>query len=227
MTHRADLNGLGAPDRQALVNLMLQYLTDAVVANHLNITHSGLEIFTGHRAYIAGMEAFLAANGGGQFVPLPMWNPANPIPPEFNVVKAQDNGTARPALQNLNPNRPLPAQYEYPAVCSFQSGSVLGNAINGWHGGLHVAVGGTMGNGTIASAAPIFWCWHAFLDHVYWDWQRCIVAPQPPVVTPPVEPPVVTAPVEPPAVEPPAEDIPTPELYGRWHDWYQKAYPKY
>ena len=67
MTHRADLNGLSGSDRQTLVNLMLQYLTDAVVANHLNITHSGLEIFTGHRAYIAGMEAFLSAN----FIPEP------------------------------------------------------------------------------------------------------------------------------------------------------------
>lgn len=27
----------------------------------------------------------------------------------------------------------------------------------------------------LASAAPIFWCWHAFVDHVYWDWQRCTV----------------------------------------------------
>ncbi len=97
---------------------MMQYLTDAVVANHLNINHSGLDIFTGHRAYIAGMEAFLSANGGGQFVPLPMWDPATPIPPEFNVVKAEDGGNPRPPLQNLNPNRSLPAQYGFPAVCS-------------------------------------------------------------------------------------------------------------
>ena len=27
----------------------------------------------------------------------------------------------------------------------------------------------------IASAAPVFWCWHAFVDHIYWDWQRCTV----------------------------------------------------
>jgi len=27
----------------------------------------------------------------------------------------------------------------------------------------------------IASAAPIFWCWHSFVDHIYWDWQRCTV----------------------------------------------------
>ena len=61
MAHRADLNDLSAPEQQTLVNLMLQYLNDAIVAGHLSITHSGEEIFTGHRAYIGGMEAFLAA----------------------------------------------------------------------------------------------------------------------------------------------------------------------
>jgi hypothetical protein len=202
MAHRADLNNLDPADRQALVNLMLQYITDAVVANHLNINHSGLEIFTGHRAYIVGMEAFLAANGGGQFVPLPMWNPANPIPDEFNVVKPQDDGTPRPALVNLNPNRPLPAQYAFPAVCEFPSGEDLGNDINGWHGGVHVTIGGTMGNATIASAAPIFWCWHAYLDHVYWDWQRCV--PQPPEETEP-------------------ETYPTPDLYEQLDKGYKPS----
>lgn len=31
----------------------------------------------------------------------------------------------------------------------------------------------------ISPAAPIFWCWHAFLDHVYYDWQFCqVTVPQ-------------------------------------------------
>lgn len=178
MAHRADLNGLSGADRQTLVNLMLQYITDAVVANHLHINHSGLDIFVGHRQYIAGMEAFLAANGGGQFVPLPMWDPANPIPAEFNVVKPRDNGTPRPPIVNLNPNMQLPAEFEFPAVCAYPNADDLGNAINPWHGSVHIAIGGTMGNATIAPAAPSFWCWHAYLDHVYWDWQRC--NPEPP-----------------------------------------------
>lgn len=176
MANRPDLNSLSAADRQELVGLMLQYLTDAIVNAHLTINHAGVNLFDGHRAYIAGMEAFLSANGGGRFVPLPKWNPTNPIPAEFNVVKPRDDSTPRPALVNLNPNRPLPAQFAMPAVCDFESGEALGNAINGWHGSVHIAVGGTMGNASIASAAPIFWCWHAFLDDVYWDYQRCLVA---------------------------------------------------
>lgn len=173
MAHRADLNSLAPAARQQLVNLMLQYIDDAVVADHMNIIHSGLQLFTGHRAYIAGLEAFLLANGGSAFVPLPLWNPSSPIPPEFNVVKTQDDGTPRPPLVNLNPNMPLPPEWDYPAVCEFESGADLGNAINGWHGSVHIAIGGTMSSIMIASAAPIFWCWHAFVDHIYWNWQLC------------------------------------------------------
>jgi len=125
------------------------------------------------------MEAYLAANGGGAFVPLPLWNSANPIPPEFNVVK--NPGPTRPPLANLNPNTPKPAQFEDPAVCDFDNAEDLGNAINGWHGQVHCAIGGTMCSLPVASAAPIFWCWHAFVDHIYWDWQRCAVT-VPPVV---------------------------------------------
>lgn len=173
MSHRADLNTLSPANRTQLVNLMLAYLTDAVVADHVSIVHSGLELFTGHRAYLLGMENYLTANGGAAFVPLPLWNPANPIPPEFNVVK--NPGPARPPLVNLNPGIPKPPQFEHPAVCEYDDPAELGNDINGWHGSVHCAIGGTMCILPVASAAPIFWCWHAFVDHIYWDWQRCTV----------------------------------------------------
>lgn len=175
MGHREDLNTLPASDRQALVDLMLTYLTDDIVDDHMAIVHSGVQIFTGHRAYIGAMETWLQANGGAAFLPLPYWNPANPIPAEFNVVKATDGGMARPPLVDLTPNMAKPAQFEWPAVCSYDDADDLGNAINGWHGGVHCTIGGTMCNIMQASAAPIFWCWHAFVDHIYWDWQRCTV----------------------------------------------------
>ncbi len=173
MAHRQDLNTLSSAERQDLVDLMLAYIDDDIVDDHMQIIHSGVEIFTGHRAYIMAMENWLVANGGAAFVPLPFWNSANPIPAEFDVVKAEDDGTVRPPLVNLNPNVPMPAQYEWPAVCTYEDPADLGNAINGWHGSVHCTIGGTMCNIMTASAAPIFWCWHAFVDHIYWDWQRC------------------------------------------------------
>lgn len=177
MGHRQNLNALPAGERQALVDLILQYLNDSVVAAHTTITHSGEHIFTGHRQYIEELEAFLATQGGGRFVPLPAWNPANPIPSEFNVVKPSNNGAARPALVNLNPNLPMPSQYAPPTVCNFASATDLGNDVNGWHGSVHVTIGGTMSQLAIASAAPIFWCWHAFVDEIYRDYQsQCTVS---------------------------------------------------
>ncbi len=173
MAHRADLNTLTAAERTQLVNLMLNYLTDAVVADHMSIVHSGLELFIGHRAYLLGMENYLSGNGGGAFVPLPFWNSASPIPPEFNVVK--NPGPSRPPLVNLNPGIAKPPQFEHPAVCEYDDPAQLGNDINGWHGAVHCTIGGTMCMLPVASAAPIFWCWHGFVDHIYWDWQRCTV----------------------------------------------------
>ncbi|MEO7659464.1 MAG: hypothetical protein ABIV48_07605, partial [Pyrinomonadaceae bacterium] len=84
---RTNLNQLPSAQRQDLVNRMLPFITDAVVTDHTHITHSGAQLFEGHRAYIGRMEAYLQQNGGGAFVPLPKWNPVNPIPAEFNLVK--------------------------------------------------------------------------------------------------------------------------------------------
>jgi len=173
MTHRPDLNGLSPQERQTLVDLMLRYITDEIVDHHGGIRHRGATLFTGHRSYIAKMESFLSSNGGGQFVPLPKWDPAIPIPVEFNVVKPQDDGTARPALVNLNPQRILPSEYKCPELIQrFDSLESLGLSIDPWHGGAHMSVGGTMADGRIAPAAPIFWCYHAFLDEIYFDWDN-------------------------------------------------------
>jgi hypothetical protein len=173
MSHRPNLNSLSASARTALVNLMLTYLTDAVVNQHPLLNHSGDHLFKHHRTYIADMELWLAANGGDRFVPLPQWDPATPIPPEFNVVRQPDAGGTRPPLQNLNPNMPKPAQFAPRAVCDFADADALGNAVSSWHGGVHGAVGGTFGMFNIASAAPIFWPWHGFVDEIYDDYLRC------------------------------------------------------
>lgn len=70
MVHRKDLNEISPRERQNLVELMLNYITDSVVEDHMDIIHSGIDLFTGHRAYIAGMEEYLSANGGTKFTPL-------------------------------------------------------------------------------------------------------------------------------------------------------------
>ena len=151
---------------------MLQYLTEPIIAQHPLIQHSGIHIFTGHREYIKDMEDWLKANGGGQFVPLPMWNPLNAVPAEFQVVKQNAAGTRTPPQNtNADPARAMPAQFATP--CGFASATLLGDAVNPWHGGVHGNVGGTFTVFSEASAVPLFWCWHAFVDHIYYDYQHC------------------------------------------------------
>ncbi len=167
---RRELNSLSGDERATLVSLMLPYLTDDLVAVHTSIVHFGEKTFIGHGDYIRKMEDYLVAAGAGRFVPLPEWNPANPIPEEFGVVRAEDSGTERPPLVNLNPGMPLPPRFRLPDLCEFESADALGNEINPWHIHLHTTVGGTLGQFRIASAAPIFWCFHAFISEVYQTW---------------------------------------------------------
>lgn len=179
---RPNLNGLPPAERRALANLIIGWLEDEgnVMWHMDNIEHSlarGVNtvdgrrgFFNGHRQYIRRLEAFLAANGGGRFVPLPKWDPASPIPPEFDFVKP---GPDRGPLLNLDPRQPMPTWFMFPAVCRFRSIEDLYNAIMPWHDSVHNTVGGAMSDMMNASAAPIFFCWHAFTDDIYADWLRC------------------------------------------------------
>src|SRR5947209_8033061 len=131
MSHRPDLNALPAASRTVLRNLMLAYINDAVVWSHnpqnpnAIVHHMGEHAFITHRNFIGDLERWLIANSGAQFVPLPAWNPINPIPAEFNVVKARDDGTARPPLVNLNPHLGKPADLIAPAVCPIANADTL------------------------------------------------------------------------------------------------------
>ncbi len=166
------LNSLTPLERSELAGLTLSYINDEIVAAHSEIVHFGEATFIGHGEYVNRLEDFLAGNGGRRFVPLPAWDPAEPIPKEFDVVKERDDGTPRPPLKNLNPGMPLPAKFVMPELCDFGSAGSLGNEINPWHVHVHTTVGGTLGQFRIASAAPIFWNFHVFVGQVYRDWQR-------------------------------------------------------
>jgi hypothetical protein len=159
---------------------MLTYINDAIVWQHnpenpnAIVHHMGEHAFVTHRNFIGDLESWLQSHGGNQFVPLPMWNPANPIPPEFNVVKATDGGTPRPPLQNLNPHLPKPVGLNPPTLCNTANADSLWDInVDNWHGQVHVTIGGSMGDIRIAPAAPIFFCWHSFVDEIYEDYLRC------------------------------------------------------
>jgi hypothetical protein len=172
---RSTLNQLNSADRTTLFDAISRFLTDTVVADHRQITHSGAHLILGHRSYVERLEHFLRSNRLGRFTPLPKWDPAEEIPVEFRGVRPNDNGstTGRPPLQNFNPQMPLPQQFRRPDLCNIPTLDQLGNDINPWHGDVHVAVGGSMRDPAVSPAAPIFWCWHAFIDDVALDWETC------------------------------------------------------
>jgi Protein of unknown function (DUF3892)/Common central domain of tyrosinase len=172
---RGTLNQLNPVDRTTLFDAISRFLTDTVVADHAGITHSGAHLILGHRTYIERAERFLRDNGLGRFTPLPKWDPAEEIPPEFRAVRPYDNGSMgdRTPLQNFNPQKPLPPEFLRPDICNVATLDQLGNNLNRWHAEVHNAIGGTMDEFRIASAAPIFWCWHAFVDDVAFDWETC------------------------------------------------------
>ncbi|MFI5908548.1 tyrosinase family protein [Dactylosporangium sp. NPDC051541] len=55
---------------------------------------------------------------------------------------------------------------------NFGTASEYAIAVSPWHGQVHYAVGGAMAKVEVSPAAANFWCWHAFVDELYWAWQE-------------------------------------------------------
>ncbi len=213
MARRRDLNTELSPgERQSLVELVLSYITDELVFHHFGMHPrsliDGTNVFTMHRSLVEEIDEWLKHNGGADFVPLPKWNPGNPIPSEFNVVKGRghyppDHWThpypppgVRPPLGN--PHRgeyspvPLEPRYEYSALCDYATLALMAEDLapnfrlgagyldveggrtwfGGWHKAVHDAVGGSMASPSQTAACPLFWCFHAFIDDIWHEWDR-------------------------------------------------------
>lgn len=167
--HRPNLKSLTAAQRAQLAQLIQQYVTPAIVNQHAfppPAAHAPATILSWHRNFILGLENFLVAQGHPEWSPLPAWNPAEPIPAEFNIPNA---GPDR--LLNLNPGINFSPDFDHSNLGNFETDTDLGMAIMGRHGSVHITVGGLMGNFR-SPAAPIFWPWHSFLDDIWWAWQR-------------------------------------------------------
>jgi Common central domain of tyrosinase len=173
-SNRPDLSSIDPNEQQTIVNLMMQYITDDVVNEHaaaINIAHTYDEnFFIWHKPYIGKMENFMQANGSV----LPIWYPNTQIPDSFMVVKPYDDGTTRDPLQNPGPFSSDFSPYFIPDVCkNVSDANDLGRKVESIHDDIHNGVGGTMADITQASAAPIFFCWHALVDSLYDGYLTC------------------------------------------------------
>ena len=174
--HRPDLNALPADERTLLAGLIQQYTTPNIIRIHRDAIISGahnnpVTFLSFHRNYIGGLEAFLLELAQSRWVPLPAWNPVEPIPREFNIP---DAGLDR--LRNLNPNVSFSPEFDQENLPNFRTVEELGQALMARHNLVHSRIGGVMNNLQRAPEAPIFWPFHSYIDDIWWEWQRLTVA---------------------------------------------------
>ncbi len=198
---RLNMSQLTAQQRQQYAQLHGQFInTSTALQDHeaWHGTHgpggtmgpgSGEHFLMWHRYFMRRLEDYLGAQGAYHSVPIPIWNPATPIPVEL-----------RARINNPNPNLPLPAWatvqggtardpiFSYTSLLQFRSTDELGRALGAnYHGqvhaanDIHIAVGGDM-NTFASPRAPIFFPWHSFLDEVLVEWQRRAVPAAMPLV---------------------------------------------
>lgn len=172
---RPNLNSLSENERLTLVSLILQYVTPEIVEEHRNAALSGAHsdpvlFLSFHRRYVGGLEGFLQEQGYPHWVPLPSWNPEEPIPEEFNIPN-----TGPGQLENLNPNVSFSPQFDPENLANYETVEELGAAIIPLHNLVHRRIGGIMNDMFRAPEAPIFWPFHSFIDDIWWNWQRITV----------------------------------------------------
>ena len=163
--HRKAFSTLPAQQRTRLRQLLDTYInTQDPVAEHFAAGHDpnrmihDMEFLAWHTVFIGKLEDWLVLNNSSEFVPLPYWDPATPIPPEL------DNG-------NTNPNMPLPDSLRPGPIASIPDYMTLNNTIVPYHNMVHDNLGGQMPNPDTSPGDPIFWPFHAFLLAVYEHWR--------------------------------------------------------
>lgn len=172
---RPNIYDFSSRERALLADLILEYTTPEIIDRHWNAVLSGAHddpvgFLSFHRSYILGLEEFLIRRGYGQWAPLPAWNPAEPIPLEFNIPST---GPGR--LLNLNPGVSFAEFFEPAYLLGFPTEAELGEALIPRHNLVHSRIGGIMNNLRLAPAAPIFWLFHSFIDDIWWEWQRLTI----------------------------------------------------
>lgn len=186
--------------QQYITEQIIEYHCDFVNLSGEADIHDDFNFLPFHRVYIEGMEDFLILNGHPEFVPLPSWDPTTPTPSEFEVVDADcmattctiNVGNGNPSSYcstniDWDPDNSLPNYLQLPIqggnnndLCDHDFLPIVPGGSNPsglsrriekpYHNDVHQDMGGNMG--TFASpASPMFWCWHAYLDDLWKEWE--------------------------------------------------------
>lgn len=164
-THRQEFSRLTPQQRTRLRQLIDTYIsTKDPVGEHFTAGHDMTQMIhdmgfsAWHYFFIGKLEHWLVTNDASEFVPLPYWNPATPIPAELN------NG-------NTSPNMPLPDALKPGPIAAIPNYMAFNDVIVPYHNLVHNNIGGNMPDPDTSPRDPIFWPFHAFLIAVYEHWR--------------------------------------------------------
>lgn len=147
------------------------------------INHSGEEFLSWHREYITGLEQYLLDRGFPQYVPLPYWNPNEPLPNTFyNSMIAEYevegiDSTNHPSQDPGDPYFFAPRDKTWIGdisidddLCAdFADAAELGQALvqDATHTSVHFEMGGAYTSQAATSGTTAFWLHHANFDRFY------------------------------------------------------------
>ena len=138
--------------------------------------HDGRNFLTWHREYLAKLEAALMSIN--PLVTIPYWDWVNDraIPPQLtDAADLAEWGITRGAFNAGG----LPTASVINGVTANTTFTAFAGALEGPHGWVHNAVGGTMG-GSTSPQDPLFWLHHAFIDKLWADWETAHPGANPP-----------------------------------------------
>jgi hypothetical protein len=163
--HRKAISALSQQQQTKLRQLIDTYIiTKNPVGEHaaargdMSLDLHGSGFLAWHNVFLAKLENWLVTNGGQEFVPLPYFDPATPIPAPFNKG-------------NTDPNFPLPDSLSLEAIANLPDYTALNNEAVAYHNLAHRRFGGQMPFPPTSPSDPIFWPFHAFLVAVYEHWR--------------------------------------------------------
>jgi len=164
--HRREVSSLPSAAQARMRQLLDIYIATQnpvgehlAAANNMALEIHGAGFIAWHAVFLAKLENWLAVNGGGEFVPLPIWYPGTPVPASL------DRGN------NGSVNVPFPDRLRPGPIVDVPSYEEFNSLTLGYHASVHNQLGGQMPFPTSSPSDPIFYAFHAFLLAVYEHWR--------------------------------------------------------
>lgn len=159
---RPSVNELSAADRQKVVAALMGAIDDELVSWNTRGPDPGNQLIKERALALRGVDLLERAG-----LPLPYWNPADRIPKDFMVVKPTDAGTPRAPLMNAVPGLAVPSELCLPGLARYavppDPWSRVGVPLIAYEQAGGAAVGGVLADGNQLAAAPVYWCWCAWV----------------------------------------------------------------